>query len=76
MKLVPVADKRKLEEAGIFFRATTLRKWHSLGVHAQIFVKLNNRLFIIQEKWEDLIAQRSKESEKRAKRLEEIKCLK
>ena len=71
--LIPVKDRKKLEENGIYFSPTTLRKWHSLGVNAQIFAKINGRLFINLDAWQALIAQKSKESEIRAKRLEEFR---
>ncbi len=71
--LIPVKDKELLERHGIYFSPKTLRKWHSIGRHPQIFLKINRRLFIQLEKWQEIVKQKAKESEQRAKRFETLK---
>lgn len=71
--IIPVRNKELLERHGIYFSPKTLRKWHSVGRHSQIFLKMNRRLFIRLDKWQELVKQKAKESEQRAKRFETLK---
>lgn len=53
--LIPVADRYRLDEAGISLKQSTLRKWHCLGRHAELFVKLARRLHVDSDAWNALV---------------------
>lgn len=75
-QLISVSDKQKLEENGIPFKPSTLRKWHHLGNHSEIFVKAGGKLCIdITKFWEwidDIKNEKYKKVEKYKKRLDKL----
>jgi len=63
--IVPVSDEEALRQNGIYFKPSTLRKWHHLGQHSEIFIKICSRLFIDLNKWRDLVEKAKADRERR-----------
>ena len=40
---------------GVPLSVWTLRDWRKLGRHPEIFVKLGKRVFLVLEKWNELV---------------------
>jgi hypothetical protein len=55
MHLIPVCNELSLREHGIFFKPSTLRKWHCQGAQPQLFRKFRKRLFVDLVEWQKLI---------------------
>ena len=70
--LIPVSDEKTLRQNGIYFKPSTLRKWHHLGKYPEIFIKLCSRLFIDLDKWRDLVekAKADRERDLKSRRLQ------
>ena len=54
MNFVPVCNESTLRENGIFFKPSTLRKWHCEGEAPQVFRKFRRRLFVDMAEWKKL----------------------
>ncbi len=71
-RLVWVKDRKALLEAGIHLKPETLYKWHCIGRHPRLFVRIGNRLFLRVRVWEEMVQKAIAEAEKRAKKLENL----
>ncbi len=75
MELIPI-EKEKLEEAGIFYKKSTLYQWKSTGKHPELFLSPNGKggkLFIIKEKWLEIVSQAKAKTATRAEKIKQLK---
>jgi len=72
VKLLPVKNKKILEEHGVYFSPGTLRRWHYQRIHPEIFAKVGGSLFINFNEWQKLIAQKTRLAKKTAKKIQEL----
>ena len=72
MELVRLKPE-ELRQAGIDFKITTLYRWHSQGVHPEIFISLNGRLFIHAERWDALVNKAITRTDKRVAKIKGLK---
>jgi len=72
VKLLPVKNKKILEEHGVYFSPGTLRRWHCQRIHPEIFTKVGGLLFINFNEWQKLIAQKTRLAKKTAKKIQEL----
>lgn len=72
MKLVRI-KKESLEEAGILFKPATLYKWKCIGKYPEIFTTIGHNLFVIKERWDEIVNDAVKETEKRVAKIKGLK---
>ena len=72
MKLIRI-KKESLEEAGILFKPGTLYKWKCIEKYPQIFVTIGHNLFIIKERWDDLVDQAVIKTDERVAKIKKLK---
>jgi len=54
MVLIPLKNE-DLRQAGIPLSAQTLYKWRKHRKNMKIFTKVGGRVFVVKEKWEELV---------------------
>jgi hypothetical protein len=54
LTLIPLKNE-DLAEAGIPFKANTLRGWRKRRKNMKIFTKVEGKVFVIKEKWDELV---------------------
>lgn len=52
---IPVSNRTLLLENGVYLAPATLRKWHHLGIHANLFLKITNKLMLDLTEWAKLV---------------------
>ncbi len=75
MELIPI-EKERLEAAGIFYKKATLYQWKSTGKYPDLFLSPNGKggkLFIIKEKWLEIMEKAKKETAARAEKINRLK---
>ena len=70
--LVPVSKESDLRENGIHLKPSTLRKWHHLGIHLNLFLKVCSRLHIDLEEWNKFVESAVTERSERIARLQKL----
>jgi len=72
MQLIRI-NEESLEEAGIFFKPRTLYKWKCIGKYPQIFTTIGHNLFIIKERWEEIVNEAIIKTDKRVEKLKKLR---
>ena len=54
LTLIPLKNE-DLAKAGIPFKAGTLRGWRKRRKNMKIFTKVEGKVFVIKEKWDELV---------------------
>jgi len=70
--LVSVAKHDELRANGIPLSPATLRKWHSTGKYKHIFIKLGGMLCVDLGRYQQLLEEIEKETERKEKKIEGI----
>ena len=72
MKIIKLKEK-DLKEAGIPFTPGTLYKWHCIGKHPELFVKIGRKLCINLDAWNKWVEQAIQKSQMRAAKINKLK---
>lgn len=70
--LIAVSKPEELKANGIPLSPATLRKWHSTGKYKHIFIKLGGMLCVDLGRYQQLLEDIEKETERKEKKIEGI----
>ena len=69
MRLIPICNPKILEDNGIYYKPSTLRKWHHLGFNISIFLKVGSRVMLDLDEWQKLVQEADAKRSKRIKQM-------
>ncbi len=73
---IPVSNKIILQANGVYITPATLRKWHHLGIHANLFLKITNKLMIDLTEWAKIVEVARQRREEKITRLQKLGIVK